>query len=61
MEESNESWNDWSGGECPVLIENRVLVRYRDGECGEYRAVDVDWAHEGDKNDVVAYKEITNA
>lgn len=53
---------DWHGGEMPVPNGTRVLVMHRDGElhigiAGNVHQAAAVWTHDGDKGDIVAYRE----
>lgn len=60
-------WIEWNGGECPVGDDQRVDVRFRDGDrdpfqvAGFWRKVRDFWRHEGGEfsgpaSDIIAYR-----
>jgi len=50
-------WIEWNGGERPVGRYDQVDVKFRDGTIAECLiAVNVDWVHDDENYDVVAYK-----
>ena len=49
-------WIKWHGGECPVMRDQEVLVKMRDGSVrGPARAVCYWWTHHNDRADVMEY------
>lgn len=52
---AEQDWTPWNGGECPVPPPV-VHVIYRNGDqfLGSVEAFD--WSHEGDDDDIIAYR-----
>ena len=49
-------WIKWHGGECPVMRDQEVMVKLRNGVVREPgRAVAFLWEHHGDNYDIVEY------
>ena len=49
-------WIKWHGGECPVMRDQEVMVKLRNGVVrGPGRAVAFLWEHHGDNCDIVEY------
>lgn len=51
----DNEWKPWGGGACPV--KNLIQVKSRDGEIRVGDAINFDWNHEGDGDDIVAYRD----
>lgn len=45
----------WSGGECPVRQDADVLVEFRSGRIVLKPANFLDWAHYGERDDIIGY------
>lgn len=56
--EGEENWIEWSGGPCPVPLNTKVEVKYRNGLSGVYRAsqLGICWRNDDNPYDVVAYQ-----
>ena len=56
-------WIKWHGGECPVMRDQKVMIKLRNGSVrGPGRAVSYQWGHlvdEDDCGDIVEYRTIT--
>ena len=53
-------WIKWHGGECPVMRDQKVMVKLRNGSVrGPGRAVSYQWEHHGDNYDIVEYCVVT--
>ena len=49
-------WIKWDGGECPVMRDQKVMVKLRNGSVrGPGRAISYQWGHHGDDGDIVEY------
>jgi len=58
-EELNNSQNDWikwEGGECPVDKDLMVEFEFADGDLGVDYAFELSWAHKWDDGNIVAYR-----
>lgn len=55
---ADDGWIAWGGGECPVSINARVYVRFRDGEISEDAEIAglLRWTHVSADWDIVAYR-----
>ena len=52
-----DGWIEWNGGECPVAVGTRVMIKFRDG--GSVRLPSPEslmWTHEGNSADIIAYR-----
>lgn len=53
----DDGWNEWGGGDCPVMGGVRVDVRFPDGEYArDAEACQFYWNHAGFAGDIVAYR-----
>lgn len=55
----SNGWIDWHGGECPVDSDAIVEVKYRKPNPYQFnndRAGDFAWLHDGDSDDIIAYR-----
>jgi len=53
-------WIEWDGGECPVVDDVLVVIRFRDGsERKATPAVQWAWGHINCQNDIIAYRVVT--
>ena len=53
-------WIKWEGGECPVMRDQKVMVKLRSGIVrGPIRAVSLMWAHYDNGFDIVEYSTVT--
>ena len=53
-------WIKWEGGECPVMRDQKVMVKLRSGIVrGPIRAVSFMWAHYDNGFDIVEYSTVT--
>ena len=55
-------WIKWHGGECPVMRDQEVMVKLRNGSVRAGRAVSYQWGHlvdEDDCGDIVEYCIVT--
>jgi hypothetical protein len=52
----NDGWNEWKGGECPVEPGTQVKFKMRDGEVSAYAAGALNWKHEDEVWDIVAWR-----
>lgn len=49
-------WIKWHGGECPVMRDQKVMIKLRNGSVREPgRAVSYQWEHHGVESDIVEY------
>lgn len=53
---NRDGWIRHRGGKCPVADDALVEFRMRDGLINEMHAGGMDWSHDGDHGDVMAYK-----
>lgn len=52
----DDGWITWNGGERPVGGDEIVEVRFRDGDVFRDRSLGLFWAHDGDDEDIIAYR-----
>ena len=49
-------WIKWDGGECPVMRDQKVMVKLRNGSVrGPGRSISYQWGYHGDDGDIVEY------
>ena len=49
-------WIEWHGGGCPVMRDQKVMIKLRNGSVREPgRAVSYQWEHHGVESDIVEY------
>lgn len=52
-----DGWIEWSGGECPVIVDDVVEVKFRDGVSSDAgKAMGWRWEHYGNTADIIAYR-----
>jgi len=56
MAEAGSDWVEWAGGKQPVGDMQEVEFQRRDGVTDTANAGWFDWGHNGDHDDVVAYR-----
>jgi len=54
-------WIDWNGGECPVEPHYIVRVETRCLDTVLAQAIDFNWEHTGDMDDIIAYKVVSTS
>ncbi len=57
---ASEKWIAWNGGECPVSGQLNIEIMFRDGDTAEPIIEDepLEWDHEGEDSDIIAYRVI---
>ena len=62
-----EGWKEHDGGPCPVAPDTPVALMYRDKpdpmkgiRIPFALAIRLDWSHDGQDDDIIAYRETTN-
>lgn len=59
-----DGWKSWGGGPCPVKDTRGVSVIYRDGKTSTFMLNHIGsliWRHDGQPDDIIAYKEQSHA
>lgn len=51
-----DGWIEWDGGACPVDGDHLVQARLRNGRLISTNADDLGWRHDGNWNDIIAYR-----
>ena len=56
----NDGWIDWAGGECPLVDDALVEVRYRNEKSYHIKGINAagkwNWRHDGHEGDIIAYR-----
>lgn len=56
----NDGWIKYNGEGYPFITSQKVEVKFRDGTTGIDEAVSYSWCHDGDDDDIVAYRLVTS-
>lgn len=56
LQEQGDGWIEWRGGNCPVPVNSRVDIKFRDGDIGLAQSANWDWSHRGYRSDIIAYR-----
>ncbi len=57
-EQPDNEWIEWSGGECPVNMNQYVEVKFSGASCALGRAGSMFWMHDDGNSDIIAYRVI---
>jgi len=60
---TEHDWQEWTGGECPFLVNEQIMVRLRNGETQKIRSSKMRWDHKSEDNiwhnyDIIAFKRL---
>ena len=60
---ATRDWIPWHGGECPVLPDTLVVIKFREGRISDeiVNANRLDWRHTNSRFDIVAFRLCTSA